>query len=323
MTQNEDTGCTGGMPPDPCAADLPDAPQCGANYHFGMLLGVDDFRAEQGFHVGRLRRHQRLLHGTGVVAGFAVDFNGTSFELRVGPGYAVDARGRDLALDAARCMNLVKWWEKHQDDDAFSDISTPENATLDLDLLACHATCLSQPVPAIAAPCATDTADIAYARICETTRLGLARAAVTAAPGRHHLLQLWLGREPPARDARGELLADDRWLQGQIAALLALPEAERPAARALLAREVWARALAADDPAPPEYAGDAACLPLARLQGVRFSKDGEGWHASVDKLSLGVRPLLLPTALLQTLLLDGVSGMQAEGLDLSTLFPGS
>ncbi|HEX8979718.1 MAG TPA: hypothetical protein VF811_08430 [Parasulfuritortus sp.] len=326
MTQSNDTRAVCATDVGYCAADLPDTPQCGLNYHFGMLLGVDDFRSEQGFHVGRLRRHQRLLHGAGVVAGFPVEFDAAGYDLKVGPGYAVDALGRDLALDVAQCVNLALWWQKHQHDEAFNDITHPEDATVDLDLLACYATCLSQPVPAIAEPCATDTADIAYARLCETVRLGLARAG-TAPPaaGHYHLLRLWLGLEPPAKDGGGQLLPDDAWLKQGIADLLALPADQQDAARALLAREVWARALAAESPAAPDPAADpnGLCLPLARLEGVHFSQDADGWHVAIAKLTLGLRPLLLSSGLLQTLLLDGVSGRETKGLDLTTLFSGS
>jgi len=64
--------CTSSPTGDRCDAALPDNPQCTLNYHFGQLLGVEDFRAEQGFHLGRSRRHQRLLHGHGVVRGYPV-----------------------------------------------------------------------------------------------------------------------------------------------------------------------------------------------------------------------------------------------------------
>ena len=134
-----------------CAAALPDSPQCAPNYHFGMLLGVDDFRAEQGFHVGRLRRHQRLLHGAGVVAGFAIDYDAASYELKVDAGYAIDILGRDLWLDAARCVNLALWWEKHQGDEVFDEIE-PGVTLFDLDIVACYASCLDRPVPFAWAP---------------------------------------------------------------------------------------------------------------------------------------------------------------------------
>lgn len=261
-----------------CAAEIPDSPQCAPNYHFGMLLGVEDFRAEQGFHVGRLRRHQRLLHGAGVVAGFAIDYDTTDFELRVDAGYAIDILGRDLWLDSARCVNLALWWARHRHDEAFEDV-VPGESSFDLDIVACYANCLDRPVPAIAEACAGNASDIAHSRICETVTLALRRhvdAEATTPPSGHHLLRMWLGLEAAERAPEGKPLP-----------------------------ELIARATAATSPFAPDLGADesAACLNLARLRGVRVSADGENWSVAVDALDFAPRRNLLPTTLLQDLLL--------------------
>jgi len=305
----DDMGCSGLPAMERCDARLPDDPQCAPNYHFGMLLGVDDFRAEQGFHVGRLRRHQRLLHGAGVVAGYAVAFRPEGFELRVSPGYAIDALGRDLVLDVAQCVSLPLWWLEHREADAFPDVGTPDDATLDLDVVVCHVTCLGSPVPAIAEPCAGDAADVAYSRICETVRLALVRtppptAAASARP--LHLLQMWLGRIGPRTGADGKILAADQWLVDRYDALKALPLGEQAMARATLLRELVARAVAEAAASPPEVDADdeqALCLPLARLRDVHLQLGPDGWSASVGDVEMGVRDTLLPAALLQDLML--------------------
>jgi hypothetical protein len=323
MSQSNDQDVTCALAPQGgyCTADLPDTPQCGLNYHFGMLLGVEDFRAEQGFQVGRLRRHQRLSHGVGVVAGYPVSFDATTFELRVGPGYAVDALGRDLTLTAAQCLDLGKWWSAHRGDEAFDGID--ETKPFDLDILLCYVACLSQPVPAIADPCSTDTADIAYARICETVQLQLALPR-DPPPSGYHLLRLWLGLdEKPATDKDGKLLPDDEWLRQRITDLLAMKSEDQPAARVALAREVWAKAVAAESPATPDAKGNDLCVPLARLKDVQFTQNGEQWQATVGDVMLGIRPLLLSQDLLQALLLNHVSGLETQGLDLAKLFSGS
>ena len=59
-------------------ADTPDTTSCTAvaedgalnpfyslNYHFGMLLGVDDFATEQAHHAGKMRLHNAWLHRSG------------------------------------------------------------------------------------------------------------------------------------------------------------------------------------------------------------------------------------------------------------------
>lgn len=293
-----------------CDAELPDNPQCAPNYHFGMLLGVEDLRAEQGFHLGRSRRHQRLLHGSGVVAGYAVDLHGEEGdEIRVGPGLAVDGHGRDVVLEREQCVSLPRWWQAHRTDAAFHDIGNPEDATFDLDVLLCHASCLDRPVPAIADPCDQRGADVAYARVCETARLLLARSPAADAPQplSHPLLRMGLGLAAPQRDADGQPLASSRWLLAQQVALAALDPAAQAQARPRLWRELLARAVAEQSPAPPASADadadEAGCLRLARLHGVHLRHDADGWQVTVAEIELGVRDVLLPTALLQALLL--------------------
>uniref|UniRef100_UPI003F494F26 hypothetical protein n=1 Tax=Cupriavidus yeoncheonensis TaxID=1462994 RepID=UPI003F494F26 len=311
------SACSGLPAGERCEASLPDSPQCAPNYHFGMLLGVEDFQAEQGFHLGHQRRHQRLLHGAGVVAGFPVEYQAATFELRVGPGYGIDILGRDLMLDDERCVNLALWWDKHQKDDAFDDIK-PGVTEFDLDIVACYANCLARPVPAIAEPCAGDAADIAYSRICEISDLAILRhqaGSVSPTPGSYHLLRVWLGLEQAARDAEGKLLPDDQWLADAIAALHARPADQQEAARQALRAEVQARAIAATSPFAPDIGSDEGqtCLLLARLRGVKVTRAAEDWSVQVSALELGARAGLLPSQLLQDLLLAEGAAAVASG----------
>ena len=251
-----------------CDATLPDNPACTLNVHFGMLMGVDEFRAEQGFHLGRSRRHQRLMHGTGVVAGYAVEFDAETFDLRVTPGLAVDGLGRDLVLEQDQCVNLVQWWLQHQKDDAFDDLASLHDATFDLDVTVGYATCLTQPVPAIAEPCAGQASDIAYARVCETVGLQMVRRRPTT-PG------------PVDGPAVLPCISRDQLAQVQTA----LP-------------------VEAPDPVQPE----ALHIPVACLRGLHLHQGPQGWVASVQRVDHGVRPLLLSTALLQTLVVPALTG---------------
>lgn len=273
------SGCLDTADSQRCDATLPDNPQCTLNVHFGMMLGVDELRTEQGFHIGRSRRHQRLLHGTGVVAGYPLAFDDETFDLQVGPGLAIDALGRDLALEAGQCVNLVQWWLRHQQDEAFDDLASLEDATIDLDVRVCYSTCLSSPVPAIAEPCAGNASDIAYSRVCETVSLLLRR------------------RVPPV-DAPTPALADPNVPDGS-------PPAEvPPIIEAAKTHAGLALLLSQIDTSPPDPIDTAdLCLTLATLRGVHLKKDADGWTATLDAIDLGTRPLLLSTGVLQQLLL--------------------
>ncbi|MDB5861524.1 MAG: hypothetical protein JWQ76_5213 [Ramlibacter sp.] len=303
--------CSGLPAMERCDADLPDSPQCAPNYHFGMLLGVADFRAEQGFHVGRLRRHHRLLHGSGVVAGYAVSYQAGEQELRVGTGLAIDALGRDLVLEVPQCVSLPLWWLAHREDEAFADIATPDDATLDLDVVACYSCCLGNPVPAIAEPCAGNASDIAYSRVCETVQLRLVRtpaAPLVPKPLPFHLLRMWLGLAGPRKDELEDVLPADQWLIDRYNALKALPAPQQEAERPSLLREILARAVSEQELAPPAADPDepdemALCLPLARLRQLRLKLEPDGWKLTLGSLAMGLRETLLPTSLLQQLLL--------------------
>lgn len=252
---------------DRCAATLPENPQCTLNVHFGQLLGVSDLRALQGFHVGQARRHQRALHGHGVVAGYAVSVDDDTAELRVTPGHALDAGGRDLLLEQPHCLSLSRWWaarlsEKDPDYAEFWDRNT---ARIDLQVLLSYATCLSEPVPAVADPCQRQSSDIAYARVCETARLSLQRIA-------------------PSDEAPASLLPSPH--QGSD-------------------RDTWVDFLAALPPDAVPDADDPEAVPavvLAQLSGVQFNRVDGQWQVTVDSVDMNVRPLLLSAATLQRVL---------------------
>lgn len=67
--------------------------------HFfsGQLLSAEDFQAEQDYCRERLRRHNRLLHGSGVVFGLQVEQVGQQ-QIVVHPGAALDCQGNELVF---------------------------------------------------------------------------------------------------------------------------------------------------------------------------------------------------------------------------------
>jgi hypothetical protein len=71
----------------------------------GKLLTADDLRTEQDYFRGKLRLHNRFLHGWGVVTGLAVTVDqGTT--VVVSPGLALDCAGNELVLSAAEQISL-------------------------------------------------------------------------------------------------------------------------------------------------------------------------------------------------------------------------
>ena len=65
------------------------------NYFPGQLLSASDLKTEQEYFLGRLRRHNRYLHGWGVVSGLTVSV-GNSAEIVITPGVAIDCHGNEI-----------------------------------------------------------------------------------------------------------------------------------------------------------------------------------------------------------------------------------
>src|SRR5438094_9849942 len=96
---------------------LPDNPFLALHYHFGMLLGVDDFETEQGFHHGKMRLHNAWLHRAGVVWGLGLEVDSETGEIKVEPGLALDAAGHELHLDRLMCVRVGDWYRNHLEND--------------------------------------------------------------------------------------------------------------------------------------------------------------------------------------------------------------
>jgi hypothetical protein len=74
----------------------PDGSVTRVRYFFGQLLTAAEFTAEQDYFRERLRRHNRALHGVGVVRGLELSVAGDT--VHVAPGVAIDARGEELVV---------------------------------------------------------------------------------------------------------------------------------------------------------------------------------------------------------------------------------
>jgi hypothetical protein len=66
-----------------------------------QLLEAEDLRQEQAYHRERMRRHNRYLHGWGVVAGCQVQAEPTTerpWQVRICPGYLLTPQGDDILI---------------------------------------------------------------------------------------------------------------------------------------------------------------------------------------------------------------------------------
>jgi len=78
------------------------------NYYLGQLLLDEDFLAEQNYHITARHRHNKNLHGWGVVHGLTVSCESAN-SIVVNPGFAVDRSGSEIFFEEPRHVNLAQF----------------------------------------------------------------------------------------------------------------------------------------------------------------------------------------------------------------------
>jgi hypothetical protein len=68
----------------------------------GKLITPEDLDLEQQYFLKRLKRHNRTLHGFGIVFGLKVTVN--AGQIVVEPGLALDCEGNELSIDAVQSI---------------------------------------------------------------------------------------------------------------------------------------------------------------------------------------------------------------------------
>ena len=77
------------------------------HYFLGQVLGIDDLEQEQLYHREKARRHNRFLHGWGIVHGLEVRAGapGTR-KVTISPGYALDRNGEEIVVSRYAPVDL-------------------------------------------------------------------------------------------------------------------------------------------------------------------------------------------------------------------------
>jgi hypothetical protein len=276
------------------------------NYHFGMLLGVDDFATEQLYHHGKMRLHNAWLHRAGVVWGFGVELDQEHGEIRVKPGLALNASGQELHLDADACVNVAEWFLAHQHDEGFAPDTTSTGFLFNAHVAIRFKSCLTRQVPALIEPCDGGAGGTAYSRVFETVdiRLIAGKAPPPDAPP-YHRLRVLFGLEDPVLPA-DQPVVDER------TDILNLPNAKQPAAYLIALRKFAALdeidlkpAMSSDDstrllyPAP----GNSPVI-LADINEITLDRDSNSGKLNLTggEVDVTVRPAHISTATIQELL---------------------
>jgi len=149
-----------GHPQQPCQdCELPKQERL--NYFTGQFLTERDLRAEQEYHIGKHRQHNRYLHGHGSVCGLRVTQHPNPAcrdrFIILEPGLALDCCGREIMVHEPVYFDLVAALASQKADPTI----TGKHLVFSL----CYAECKTEFVPTLYAECGcTDTG-------CEANRI--------------------------------------------------------------------------------------------------------------------------------------------------------
>jgi hypothetical protein len=209
-------------------------------------------------------------------------------QLRVRPGFALDQRGRAIAIGKDQCLDLVTFVEQNR---LTLPMLAKVDTGVDLDLVVRAGACLERPVQAIAPECNGSDEDIAWSRLTEKAELALV-AVTNDAPPADPLGTLIAAIEagsyaPAAGDVEGTAIA-------ALVAAAKLPGAD-PALGACIARQaLLVASLSCPDPWPEPRAEECHVL-LARLKGLRRVSGPAGLTVTITGIDTALR-LLAPPA---------------------------
>lgn len=301
---------------------LPLSPFYALHYHFGMLLGVDDFETEQAYHRAKMRLHNAWLHREGVVWGFGVRVDEPRGEIRVMPGLALDAAGHELHLEADACLNVGEWFDKHKEDPGFEVETNGDVRTFDAHVAIRFKACLTRQVPALMEPCDNGSTGTAYSRVFETLEILLLPNLAPPRVYPYHRLRLLFGIDEPGRtEGSSDPTPEDQAVLDATSEIQALPTAEQAAAWL----EAFHRFAALDEidmqPATSEDGARTLLFPgqeddpvvLANITGLTLTKKNNGWELSGGTVDTSVRPSHVATTTIQDLLCGLPGGAAGAG----------
>lgn len=137
-----------------------------------QLLTADDMRAEQEYLREKARRHNRYLHGWGVVCGCAVEVvvEAKTPQVRVCPGYAVGPQGDEIFID--RCIDVdLKTGASEQPCSVrwpcppIGEVPAVRDGRATVYIAVRYAECFSRPVKVHPAGCGCDESGCEYSRV--------------------------------------------------------------------------------------------------------------------------------------------------------------
>ena len=140
------------------------------NFFDRQLLTANDLITDRDYVLQKLRRHNRFLHGTGVVCGLAVTVpakQATPWQVQIGSGYALGPYGDEIFLGDPVLFDLAACLTGGITNPCEPTLVTPGAAgtSSTVWLVIKYAECLSRPVRVALSGCGCDDDPCQYSRI--------------------------------------------------------------------------------------------------------------------------------------------------------------
>lgn len=140
-------------------------------YYPRQLMTVEDMQVEQEYFRQKLRRHNRMLHGWGVVCGLSVSaapVDGAPWQVLISEGYALSPQGDEIDLPDGFCFDLAKCGLAGGDNPCEPGRPAPQPANqrrTGVFLAIRYRECPTRPVRTQPGGCGCDGGDCEYSRI--------------------------------------------------------------------------------------------------------------------------------------------------------------
>lgn len=142
-------------------------------YFARQLLTPDDLTQEQEYFRAKLRRHNRLLHGWGVVCGCEVRATETDWTVSIEPGYVLGPQGDEILIDRSLSVDLSRQGLDgnavivcgEELDPWCSSVRVARRAGETVFIAIAYSECPSRPVRVQPAGCGCDGSQCEYSRI--------------------------------------------------------------------------------------------------------------------------------------------------------------
>jgi hypothetical protein len=192
-----------------------------------QLIGADDLNRAQDYHRQKLREHNRMLHGWGVVCGCGVRAEPTTerpWQVRIEPGYLVTPHGDTVSIRADVLLDLATCAVDSTDQCAFARPCPPItrrrlDASRTVYVAVRYTECESRPVRVAAPGCSCGDDECQYSRVVEAFEVG----CLEKLPGTHQATTRECDEVLAQRTLPCAPCPEDDWV---VLATITLPERE-------------------------------------------------------------------------------------------------